>query len=84
MERVSSLLLGLPTSVADVILTPPTTGSDLIVRLGNVAGRNLERNRIGIPQQALDLTKTIDQELVRIAEQMPAAFWQPLDFTRLA
>lgn len=84
MERVSSLLLGLPTSVADVILTPPTTGSDLIVRLGNVAGRILERNRIEVPQQALDLTEDIDQELVRIAEQMPAAFWQPLDFRRLA
>lgn len=84
MERVSSLLLGLPTSVADVILTPPTTGSDLIVRLGNVAGRILERNRIEVPQQALNVTENIDQELVRIAEQMPAAFWQPLDFTRLA
>ena len=84
MERVSSLLLGLPTSVADVVLTPPTAGSDLIVRLGNVAGRILERNRIEVPQQALDLTENIDEELVRNAEQMPAAFWQPLDFRRLA
>lgn len=83
MERVSSLLVGLPKSAADVI-SPPTIESNFIVRLGNVAGRDLERNRIEIPQQALDLTKTIDQELVRIAEQMPAAFWQPLDFTRFA
>lgn len=84
MERVSSLLLGLPTSVADVVLTPPTTGSDLIFRLGNVAGRILERNRIEAPQQALNLTKDIDQELINIADQMPPAFWQPLNFARLA
>jgi hypothetical protein len=84
MERVSSLLLGLPTSVADVVLTPPTMGSDLIVRLGNVAGRILERNRIEAPQQALDLTKDIDQELITIADQMPSAFWQPSNFARLA
>ncbi|GAB7323543.1 hypothetical protein MBLNU13_g07048t2 [Cladosporium sp. NU13] len=71
-------------SVVYMVLTPPTMGSDLIARLGNVAGRILERNRIEVPQQALDLTKDIDQELVRIAEQMPAAFWRPLDFSRLA
>jgi len=84
MERVSSLLLGLPTSVADVVLTPLTTGSDFIVRLGNVAGRILERNRIEDPQQALDLTKDIDQELINIADQMPSGFWRPLNFARLA
>lgn len=84
MERVSSLLLGLPTSVADVVLTPPTTGSGLIVRLGNVAGRILERNRIEAPQQALDLSKDIDQELINISDQMPSAFWQPLNFARIA
>ena len=83
MERVSSLLLGLPTSVADVILTPPEMGNDLIVRLGNVAGRILERNRIEVPQQALDLTRDIDQELVKIANQMPSIFWRPMDFARL-
>ena len=84
MERVSSLLLGLPTSVADVILTPPKMGNDLIVRLGNVAGRILERNRIEVPQQALDLTRNIDQELVKIADQMPSIFWRPMNFARLA
>lgn len=84
MERVSSLLLGLPTSVVDVVLAPPTMGSDLIVRLGNAAGRILERNLIEAPQQALDLTKNIDQELIEIADQMPPAFWRPLNFARLA
>lgn len=84
MERVSSLLLGLPTSVTDVVLTPLTMGNDFIVRLGNVAGRILERNRIEAPQQALDLTKDIDQELINIADQMPSGFWRPLNFARLA
>lgn len=84
MERVSSLLLGLHTSVADVVLAPPTMGSDLIVRLGNVAGRILERNRIDAPQQALELTQNIDQELIEIADQMSSAFWRPLNFARLA
>jgi len=84
MERVSSLLLGLPTSTGDVVLTQGATESDLIVRLGNVAGRILERNRIEVSKQALDLTKDVDQELIRIAEHMPSAFWRPLDFARLS
>jgi hypothetical protein len=84
MERVSSLLLGLPTSIGEVVLTQGMTGSGLIARLGNVAGRILERNRIEVPQQALDLTKEIDQELIRIAEQMPSNFWRPLNFARHA
>ena len=84
MERVSSLLLGLPTSVADIVLTVPTLGNVLIVRLGNAAGRILERNRIDAPQEALDLTKDIDQELINIADQMPSEFWRPLSFARLA
>jgi hypothetical protein len=83
MERVSSLLLGLPTSTGDVVLTPVPMVSNLIVRLANVAGRILERNRIEVPQQALDPTKDIDQELIRIADQMPSTFWRPLNFSRL-
>jgi hypothetical protein len=83
MERVSSLLLGLPTSTGDVVLTQGPMVNDLIVRLGNVAGRILERNRIEIPQQALDPTKDIDRELIRIAEEMPSTFWRPLNFARL-
>lgn len=84
MERVSSLLLGLPSSTAGVILTEGTTTSGFIVRLGNVAGRVLERNQIEVPQQALDLTKDIDRELISIAEQMPLSFWQPSAFQGLA
>ena len=84
MEREASLLLGLPTSTGGVILKERTTGSEMAVSLGNVAGKILERNRIEVSQQASDLTKDIDQELVMIAEQMPPAFWQPLDFARVA
>lgn len=83
MERVSSLLLGLPTSTKDVALTQGTTTSDLIIHLGNVAGSILERNQIEDAQHALDLTKNIDQELIRIAEHMPSTFWRPLDFAGL-
>lgn len=83
MERVSSLLLGLPSSTSGVVLTEGATTSGFIVHLGNVAGRVLERNQIEIPQQALDLTKAIDRELINIAEQMPQSFWRPSDFQGL-
>jgi hypothetical protein len=49
MECVDSLLLGLPTSTGDVVLTPGPNTNDLMVRLGTVTGRILQRNQIEIP-----------------------------------
>jgi hypothetical protein len=89
MERVASLLSGLPTSTADIVLTRQETqndisnGSGLLTDLGNVAGKILKRNQIEIPQQALDLTKQIDEELLRISGTLPPTFWRPAEFAGL-
>jgi hypothetical protein len=88
MERVASLLSGLPTSTADIVLTRQETQNDasdggLLTNLGNVAGKILKRNQIEIPQQALDLTKQIDGELLRISGTLPPTFWRPAEFAGL-
>jgi hypothetical protein len=89
MERVASLLSGLPTSTADIVLTRQETqndisnGSGLLTNLGNVAGKILERNQIEVPQQALDLTNQIDEELLRISATLPPPFWRPAEFSGL-
>jgi hypothetical protein len=89
MERVASLLSGLPTSTAGIVLTRQETqnntsdDSSLLTNLGNVAGQILERNQIEIPQQALDLTKQIDEELLRISGTLPPTFWRPAEFSGL-
>jgi hypothetical protein len=90
MERVVSLLSGLPTSTGGIVLTQQGTQTEasddcgLLTSLGNVAGKILERNQIEVPQQALELTKMIDEELLRISETLPAAFWRPAEFSGLA
>jgi hypothetical protein len=84
LERVASLLLGLPTSTGGVILAQGGKTSDMVIHLADVAGRILERNQIEVPQHALELTKDIDRDLIGIAEHMPPTFWRPSDFTGLA
>jgi hypothetical protein len=84
LERVASLLLGLPTSTGGVILAQGAKTSDMVIHLADVAGSILERNQIEVPQHALVLTQDIDRELIRIAEQMPSTFWRPTNFTGLA
>lgn len=90
MERVVSLLSGLPTSTDGIILARQESQLDvsndrgLLTHLGNVAGKILERNQIEIPQQALDLTKRIDEELLRISESLPPTFWRPTEFSGLS
>lgn len=90
MERVVSLLSGLPTSTSGIILARQESQTDvssdrgLLTHLGNVAGKILERNQIEVPQQALDLTKNIDEELLRISESLPPAFWRPTEFSGLS
>jgi hypothetical protein len=84
LERVASLLLGLPTSTGGVVLAQGGKTSDMVIHLADVAGRILERNQIEVPQHALELTKDIDRDLIGIAEHMPPTFWRPSDFTGLA
>jgi hypothetical protein len=89
MERVVSLLSGLPTSTGGIVLTRQGIQSEasdyrgLLTNLGNVAGQILERNQIEVPQQALDLTKMIDEELLRISGTLPPTFWRPAEFSGL-
>jgi hypothetical protein len=81
MERVLSLLLGLPTSVSATDDTPNETqltdGPNLLVILGSWTARILNRNQITSSQEALDLTTQIDKDIVKVSEQMPSSFWQP-------
>ena len=81
MERVLSLLLGLPTSVSAIddaaneehMADEP----NLSAILGNWTARILNRNQITSSQEALDLTTQIDKDIVKVSEQMPPSFWQP-------
>ncbi|THX01021.1 isoflavone reductase family protein [Aureobasidium pullulans] len=90
MERITSLLSGLPTSTgsANIALQEVTNdavpGQSLHVLIGNAAGRVLERNQIDSSQQALELTEDIDHALIKLAGQMPTAFWRPPEFAGLA
>jgi hypothetical protein len=89
MERVASLLSGLPTSTSGIVLSQRETQNNasddcgLLTNLGNVAGKILERNQIEVPQQALDLTKRIDGELLKISGTLLPTFWRPTEFSGL-
>ncbi|CAD0107000.1 unnamed protein product [Aureobasidium uvarum] len=89
MERVVSLLSGLPTSTDNMALARQedevnaTDDSSLLTNLGNVAGKILQRNQIELPQQALNITKSIDDELLRVAENLSPTFWRPPEFSGL-
>ncbi|KAG9756205.1 hypothetical protein KCU73_g5034, partial [Aureobasidium melanogenum] len=89
MERVVSLLSGLPTSTDNIVLTRQgatdevTNDCGLLTDLGNLAGKILERNQIELPQLALDITKSIDDELLRISANLSPAFWRPTEFSGL-
>lgn len=81
MERVLSLLLGLPTSVSATSTTIKgahvTDEPNLLVVVGDWTARILNRNQITSSQEALDLTTQIDKDIVEVSEQMPSSFWQP-------
>ncbi|RAH46629.1 putative Zn(II)2Cys6 transcription factor [Aspergillus brunneoviolaceus CBS 621.78] len=89
VERVLSLLLGLPTSTVGT--SPTTSGSknssqtsgNLSSLIMQITVRILERNQVRVPQQAQGMTRDIDRELIRMTEQLPSSFWQPLAFAGL-
>lgn len=89
LERLLSLLLGLPTSTGYKNLPTQTIDKDaahvqnLSALIGNLAGRILDRNQMESAGEALAATGKIDREIIGAAKQMPSAFWQPPIFTNL-
>lgn len=89
MERMLSLLLGLPSGTGHMTLAFQTITSDsglghnLSALTGSLAAKILQRNQMDLAQQALEITREIDREVIVAAEQMPSEFWRPLSFTKL-
>ncbi|CAI7652586.1 unnamed protein product [Penicillium viridicatum] len=83
-EQFLCLLLGLPTSTSGMSFAIPRVESgNLPVLIPDMVPRIIERNQMHSPQEALDMTQAIDQELLRGIEQWPPAFWRPLQFAGL-
>ncbi|KAF2431297.1 putative Zn(II)2Cys6 transcription factor [Tothia fuscella] len=89
MERGLSLLLGLPTSTGDKSCDMQATANghnqahNFALLTTAVTAKILERNQIHPSQQALDMTRELDRELVKMTEQMPPSFWRPPMFVDL-
>ncbi|KAL3441657.1 hypothetical protein BJX65DRAFT_313563 [Aspergillus insuetus] len=88
MERICSLLLGLPTSTGSTALIGPETMSpdgrlNLATISMRVSARILERNQVPIGERAQELTREIDQELIDLTQQLPSSFWRPIVFSGL-
>ncbi|KAJ5850519.1 hypothetical protein N7455_010375 [Penicillium solitum] len=83
-EQFLCLLLGLPTSTSGASFAIPRVESgNLPILIPDMVPRIIERNQMHSPQEALDMTQEIDQELLRGIEQWPPAFWRPLQFAGL-
>ncbi|KXG50016.1 Transcription factor [Penicillium griseofulvum] len=88
-EQFLCLLLGLPTSTSGANFTIPRATSacvesgNLPVLIPDVVRKIIERNQMHAPQEALDVTQEIDQELLRVTEQWPPSFWRPLQLAGL-
>ncbi|KAF2103445.1 hypothetical protein NA57DRAFT_32325 [Rhizodiscina lignyota] len=86
MERFLSLLLDLPTSTSGIsFVTPEATSASvqdnsLPALTMDVTAKILERNQLQDPHQALDMTREIDRELVKLTDRMPSTFWRPPTF----
>ncbi|KAL2844116.1 hypothetical protein BJY01DRAFT_190654 [Aspergillus pseudoustus] len=86
MERVCSLLLGLPTSVGTttpgVPETPLTEGTcDLPTLAMRITARILDRNQLEGGERAQEMTREIDQEFIKMTRQLPSTFWRPPVFS---
>ena len=86
MDRYLSLLLGLPQGTTDKSMGTPATLQrepplgQFERQLTAIASCILERNdRAFTPSEVLT-TKSIDEELLRASENMPASFWRPANF----
>jgi hypothetical protein len=89
-ERFLSLLLGLPTSTTGIspILHEAASASseeesDMRRLVVGWTGKIIQRNELRRCQQSVQMTQEIDQELIKVAEQMPSKFWRPYSFAGL-
>jgi hypothetical protein len=89
MERVLSLLLGLPTSsraIGSVISAKhdqSKAGANIFTLLMDTTAKILDRNEISDVQDARKLTDSIDRELVNTAKLLPSTFWEPPSFANI-
>ncbi|KAJ9484591.1 hypothetical protein VN97_g8773 [Penicillium thymicola] len=83
-EQFLCLLLGLPTSTNGASFAIPRVESgNLPILIPDMVPKIIERNQMHSPQEALDMTQEIDQELLTGIGQWPATFWRPLQFAGL-
>ena len=79
MERLISLILGLPTSVPLAYNSQLSLiHSNLPDMAGTVTAKIIERNDALGSQRALELTQQIDLEFIAMSGSLPAKFWQPI------
>ncbi|EMC92012.1 hypothetical protein BAUCODRAFT_98616, partial [Baudoinia panamericana UAMH 10762] len=89
MERMVSLLLGLPTSTlaVDIAMYGSTSVTvrecKLPTALACLMAKIMERNQITAPQEALEMTDSIDRELISFSEGAPQQFWSPINYAGL-
>lgn len=91
MERILSLLLGLPTSTSNLSLNKlphesygSSSGPDVGRLVVDAIAKILERNQLSSCADGLRLTKEVDRELSEIALCMPANFWRATSFAGMA
>ncbi|KAK6434397.1 hypothetical protein LTR95_009419 [Oleoguttula sp. CCFEE 5521] len=90
IERVLSLLLGLPTSTNGLTLGLsvhdegiPATLKTMTVGMSDIIVKVLSRNQLDATPQNMEMTRAIDRDLIMLAESMPSSYWRPLCFTGL-
>ncbi|KAJ5587826.1 uncharacterized protein N7459_003591 [Penicillium hispanicum] len=89
MDRYLSLLLGLPQGTTDrsmgatsALQHEPPLGK-FERQLTVIASDILERNESSFVASATTTTRSIDSELLRLSQSMPASFWRPVNFHNL-
>lgn len=79
MERLISMLTGLPTSIP-VAEGTPTDLSQPNAIARTMAAKIIARNELMKFHSALERTCRLDEELIHLNEQLPGKFWRPTCF----
>ncbi|KPI43654.1 uncharacterized protein AB675_7159 [Cyphellophora attinorum] len=83
MERVMSLIIGLPTCTSNINVTSRVgfdQGSQLPSLALDMAREILQRNETRNSPKAGPTTQEIDRDLIKTSQQLPPDFWRPPDF----